>query len=125
MKISGFVSAPLAISKRVPQGSILGPLLFKMMVNDRLDEYDFAFSYADDTAILAEGPTQETSQLLASAHFDCLKAWYLSNGLPLCVNKSRFIVFSRNKIAASTIVLDNASISSQSNLKLLGIILDS
>ena len=64
MKISGFISAPLAISKRVPQGSILRPLPFKLMVNDVLDKYDFTFLYAYYTVTLVEGPTQERSQQL-------------------------------------------------------------
>ena len=125
MKVSGFISSPLAINKGVPQGSILGLLLFNLMVNDMLDSNDFAYSYADDTVILAEGPTQEVSQQLASAQFECLNVWYSSNGLSLCANKSRFIVFSRNKVDPSTIMLNNAEISSQNNLKLLGVILDS
>lgn len=57
VKIDGSVSDNLPINTGVPQGTILGPLLFILNINDILQEIpqEAILSYADDTAIIASG----------------------------------------------------------------------
>ena len=126
MKVDNFISEPLPITKGVPQGSILGPLLFSLMVSDMLDSYDFAFSYADDTVILAESLDQNSAHLVLSERFAQLSNWYLKNGLTLNVMKTNCTVFSHLDVDLNIpVVLSNTSLKLNKSVTLLGISLDS
>ena len=59
---SGFKSETLELTCGVPQGSILGPLLFIIYVNDICNVSDLLFKilYADDTSVLIEGKNCNT-----------------------------------------------------------------
>jgi hypothetical protein len=61
-KSEGMLSGPLAVSMGVPQGSILGPTLFSVYVNDvALAAGDSLFHlYADDTILYTSGPFLDT-----------------------------------------------------------------
>ena len=54
--VNGQTSAPKIIVNGIPQGSILGPLLFLLYINDLPDnlEKSTPFLYADDTQIYAD-----------------------------------------------------------------------
>jgi retron-type reverse transcriptase len=51
MKVGLLRSNSEAITCRVPQGSILGPILFNLAINGLLATFDNSFAYADDTLI--------------------------------------------------------------------------
>ncbi len=57
VSIQNYKSAPLSISTGVPQGSILGPLLFTLYINDLPSVYPNTNiqMYADDTVIYIHG----------------------------------------------------------------------
>jgi hypothetical protein len=66
-KVNGSLSSPMPIFAGVPQGSILGPLLFNLFVNDVFDLESSnveIFLYADDTAILFTENNNFNLQLL-------------------------------------------------------------
>ena len=52
VKVNNTVSSPLRVTSGVLQGSILGPLLFLMYINDLPDSFQECFGYADDYKIL-------------------------------------------------------------------------
>ena len=52
VKLNNTVFSPLRVTSGVPQGSILGPLLFLMYINDLPDSLQECFGYADDYKIL-------------------------------------------------------------------------
>ena len=126
MAISGVISDQLRVTKGVPQGSILGPLLFNLMVNDMLTEHNYAFSYADDTVIVSMGDNQQQALDTTADRFFMLQSWYKTNGLTLCVEKSHSIVFSNRTIDWNLkLGLGDIAIPLSTSLKLLGVTIDS
>ena len=65
VKVNGKKSETAEINVGVPQGSILGPLLFILYINDLLVALEELIAYADDTAVVLSGVTwYETALLL-------------------------------------------------------------
>lgn len=66
VRIGGNLSSRLQVSFGVPQGSIQGPLLFKVYVNDLSQEIKdcFAIHYADDTQFIQTGNTENLSEVI-------------------------------------------------------------
>ena len=62
VKLSGCVSDWTTITKGVPQGSVLGPMLFNLFLNDIYFANSTAelYNYADDNTICASGVNVET-----------------------------------------------------------------
>lgn len=82
----------------VPQGSILGPLLFLIYVND-LPYYIKSARvtlYADDTSLLVSGESVQELTLRSNAAEEAVKAWFLANKLELNTDKTQNIIFSLN-----------------------------
>ena len=126
MRVANHVSPPLPITKGVPQGSILGPLLFNIMVNDMLTSHNNTLSYADDTILFAIGDTQVSAVDKVLSSFMDIQSWYTSNGLALSAPKTKCIIFSnRSTLSFTSVAVDGHNIPVQPHVKLLGVWLDS
>ena len=125
MRVNNHLSEALPIKKGVPQGSILGPLLFNLMVNDMLTTHSNILSYADDTILFDTSNTEERALALVEARFKRLQSWYIANGLSLCPEKTTCIVFCNRPSSVTSLTLDNHTIRIQPHIKLLGVWLDS
>ena len=97
--VNGTLSSSFKILERsVPQGSILGPLLFLIFVNDmplsnNLDSYLFA----DDTTALASGDNIHEIGPFVNSELHKLGLWLRSNELCINTSKTKIMVFSKNK----------------------------
>ena len=84
----------------VPQGSILGPVLFKLYTVDLQDELS-CFQYADDATILAHGRPNELSSLETALNEDLEKlvSWSSSTNLALNPKKTKVMVISTEQLS--------------------------
>ena len=116
----------------VPQGSILGPLLFLAYINDMstsISSFCKLILYADDSAILfSHKDPSYISQVLGKELENCSK-WLIDNKLSLHLGKTECILFGSkkklSKIQNFTISCNGQEIKSTSTVKYLGSFLDS
>ena len=93
-RVSGKSSTALSVQMGVPQGSILGPVLFQIYVND-LPKYinDSKVSmFADDTAIYATAESIDELELILQDDLHSLSQWLLYNRLSINVKKSKVMI---------------------------------
>ena len=108
----------------MPQGSILGPLLFNIYINDLFYFIDNASiaNYADDNTPYL---TNETLEILISnleIEINTLNNWFKSNYLSSNDDKNKLMVTNSNPVSAK---VGSEMIKSSISVKLLGITLDS
>jgi hypothetical protein len=80
----------------VPQGSILGPLLFPLYINDLpsvLNTDNKLLLYADDTSILVSGTNIDEIQGRSKLVLNSLNYWFTCNGLSLNLKTTKVLKF--------------------------------
>jgi len=102
MDIDGVLSDFAEILAGVPQGSILGQLLFLIYINDFPNATDFSsFLFADDTSLLLSGKDFKILQDKAQAELDKVEDWFNANKMQINSKKTRFIIFNLPKTKRS------------------------
>ena len=128
--INGESSLRLPINCGVPQGSILGPLLFLIYINDMHHAMEFSTTYhfADDTNLLYACKSFKSLRKRLNSDLALLYDWLCANRLSLNASKTEFIVFRplRHNIHNErlTLKLHHTKLFESSKLKYLGLILD-
>lgn len=100
LKLGEVTSDSSSIAYGVPQGSVLGPTLFLIYVNDlcniTLPNCNI-FTYADDTALIFNAKSWENLKIIAESGIQQISIWLRSNLLTLNVTKTKFIPFTIRK----------------------------
>ena len=127
--VGGCFSSQGQITCGVPQGSILGPLLFLIYVNDMASAINCKLLlYADDSALLVSGKDPELIQQTLSAELANVSTWLVDNKLSLHLGKTESILFGSKrklkKFSKLTIVCNDVNIESKTSVKYLGVHLD-
>ena len=107
-KYKNTLSDNLELKIGVPQGSILGPLLFLIYINDISDNIKGTFLYADDTTLMTKHRDEATLVNEANNKLEIAKDWFAANKLTLNAKKTRTMTISPSgKQFNQDIKLDN------------------
>lgn len=114
----------------VPQGSILGPLLFTIYINNisKIGLTGDVTLYADDTCLFYSGRSINDLINQAQKDLDSLNVWFQRNLLTINISKSNYIIFaSKNKNIENhtPLNINNISLNRVEKEKYLGLYLDS
>lgn len=126
-EIKKYHSSPNRISYGVPQGSVLGPLLFIIFVNDLPSYSNFNITmYADDTNILTSNSSINKLSDYINSSLDKVIRWFTANKLILNLSKTNVMVFPHLiKLNIPEIkLMHKYTITPSSTCSLLGIELD-
>ena len=124
MKVNGCVSKFSQIKTGVPQGSVLGPLLFIMFIND-LMELKNCYLYADDCLLVTSGENPDISTKLMEKSIHQASSWYSENCLVLNSDKTDVMTISNNQnTKPPDLKFNNLTFKQSNKIKYLGVILD-
>ena len=125
VKSIGKYSELFPIELGVFQGSILGPLLFLLYINDitKLELNATLYLYADDTSLLYKCSDFDKMEENINQDYDKILKWLSRNQLIINNDKSKFISFG--SYPKKDILVRGNSIKHVDSLKILGLIFDS
>ena len=125
---NGISSGQKTVKCGVPQGSILGPLLFLLYINDLYHVCNnlIPILFADDTNLFFSGSDPKELESEINTELDHISTWLRVNKLSLNVQKTHFVVFSRKKNYKCDVTLrvENQVIEEVPETKFLGVIID-
>jgi len=117
------------ITQGVPQGSVLGPLLFLLYINDlptTVEPTAIPIMFADDTSIFIKSPNNTQLKKDLNTAFWQINKWFQDNLIKLNLNKTYFIQLI-NKSTDDLdiqIKIENKLIATVQETKFLGLIID-
>ena len=94
-QVGPYISKTEVSSCGVPQGSVLGPLLFLLYINDisySSNQFNF-FLFADDTNLLYADKNLRSLELTVNKELTSVCNWLMPNKLSLNTKKSNFVIF--------------------------------
>ena len=130
VSIGTYKSDDLCITHGVPQGSVLGPLLFFLYINDFSNccsYFDFHV-FADDTNLFCANSSPRVLEYLINDNLKRVSLWLHANKLSLNIDKTNFIIFHpRQKVITYQVRLHIASeqLKQVKRIRYLGVHIDS
>lgn len=91
------ISDSATIRTGVPQGSILGPLLFNIYINDIfiLELKGELQCYADDAVLKYRAKSMNELQCLMQQDLELISKWFSANFMKINIDKTNYMIFSR------------------------------
>ena len=126
VKLNGVKSSLAGIDFGVPQGSILGPLLFLIFINDLPNASNFYIKlFADNTFLCAQNKDFSVLERKVNIELDKFFFWLASNKLTLNTDKSKFMIVSNKRsIPKLCVKVNNIPLKTCDSYKYLGVMID-
>ena len=126
VKVANELSDTVVQENGVPQGSVISPILFIIMINDATTFSDPSIKYAcyaDDVVLWKCGRNFSHVNKCVQTALDQFAYWCSQWGFKISVNKSVGLPFSRSKVEVQ-LTFNNHLLSIVNNYKFLGVIFD-
>ena len=130
VELNNVKSEMCGIKTGVPQGLILGPLLFVIYVNDiyKASSILHAIIYADDTTLTAnlDDFSAKTRKDLENKINSEINIWLKENHLSLNIHKSKFMLYYKppKRVPIPVLKIDNTAITSVDTFNFLSLIIN-
>ena len=128
VRVNGVRSSYRTVKMGVPQGSVLGPLLFLVFINDLPMASNFYTKlFADDTFLLMSSQNLKNLEKKVDDEMKNICAWLKANKLFLNVTKSKFMLLTQKKNINKDdfhVYADNMEMARTNNYNYLGIVID-
>lgn len=126
--MNGYTSDRIANDLGVPQGSVLGAILFVLYVNDMPKQLRSAFInlFADDTLIYLHGNDIDVMRNEMNNELERVNQWLKLNKLKLNVGKTKVMVLGHTSMKSllNAIMMDGEVLRIEREFKYLGVMLD-
>ena len=129
VSVDNMSSSFSAVTHGVPQGSILGPLLFIIMINDLPNSSNaFKFNlFADDSTLTYKFSPSDVDSIHVDVNnnLSMVNAWLCANRIQSNVSKTKYVIFSyRSNLSSPAISLGGEAVERTDSVKFLGLCLD-
>ena len=125
--VNSFDSSMKKIECGVPQGSLLGPLLFIVYINDfyrSSDKLSFIL-FADDSNLFYSHPDPNTLISTVNDELKNVSQWIYANKLSLNIEKTKYMFFSNSlDRLPGNVIFDTTPLEEVSSIKFLGVCVD-
>ena len=122
----GILSNSKTLSNGIPQGSVLGPILFLLFINDIAQSLKTCTCnmFADDVVIYTSHKNIDELTILLQNDVHSIHRWYTQNNLKVNAEKTKIMLLSTRKAYNLNIYMDGTKMEQVHNFKYLGVEID-
>jgi hypothetical protein len=127
VRVSSTTSSSYPLHSGVPQGSVLSPTLFTVLINDLFAQLPSAVShslYADDGVLWVTGHSLTEMNNSMQLALSTIEDWSHSWGLQMAPAKTKAMLFTRKHLLYPTLRLNGENINFVATTTFLGMVLD-